>query len=51
MSKETKSGTAKKSRLTLGQLKDKLTDDYLDLSLCSLDYVPVKEIVKLDEKT
>ena len=26
-------------------LKDKLTDDYLDLSMCDLQTVPVKEIV------
>jgi hypothetical protein len=28
-------------------LKDKLTDDNLDLSLCSLETVPIKEIVIL----
>ena len=25
--------------------KEKLTDDYLDLSLCGLETIPVKEIV------
>ncbi len=35
----------KKKKLTVADLKDKLNEDQLDLSLCTLDTVPVKEIV------
>lgn len=32
-------------KLTAKDIKDKLEDDTLDLSLCDLEEVPVKEIV------
>lgn len=41
MSKTTTGNSKKKLNI-----KEKLTDDNLDLSVCSLDTVPVKEIVK-----
>lgn len=31
-------------------LKEKITDDYLDLSLCNLEKIPIKEIVILLNK-
>lgn len=33
-------------KLTVKDIKDKLDDDTLDLSLCDLEEVPVKEIVR-----
>ena len=38
------SKTSGKGKLNL---KEKLTDDYLDLSMCGLDTIPVKEIVQI----
>ncbi len=38
-----KASTNNKKKLSL---KDRLNDDTLDLSLCDLESVPVKEIVK-----
>lgn len=35
-----------KKKLTVKEIKEKLTDDALDLSMCGLDTVPVKEIVR-----
>ena len=31
--------------------KDRLTDDYLDLSMCELEIVPIKEIVSSQQNT
>jgi hypothetical protein len=34
-----------KKKLNLKDIKERITDDSLDLSVCSLEAVPVKEIV------
>lgn len=41
-------GSSGKKKLTAKEIKDKLTNDSLDLSVCSLEAVSIKELSVVD---